>query len=280
MNYVIGDIHGCYHALVKLIDKIRSADSSAKPIFIGDYVDRGWKNREVIDYVIALQQEGAVCLRGNHDNVIDWILNKHYMGEISNVGPARPTDESVVCWWLQNGLLQTLASYGISLDKYLRVSGTYGSYYDLNQVAQDFQERCPEEHKNFFRNLPMFWENETHFACHGFFRPDQPLPRDFRFVKKDLYDEILWDRFSANRHGGLYPVVTVWDRIGVFGHTPVQSYGAVTPIKWDKIRLIDCGVNNGNYLCGYCCETDDWILQPADERDSLSGIVTSPVDLE
>ena len=51
MQYIIGDIHGCADTLQKLLAKVRAADEDAKFVFVGDYIDRGLKSKEVVGLV-------------------------------------------------------------------------------------------------------------------------------------------------------------------------------------------------------------------------------------
>ena len=63
----IGDIHGCFDALVRLFDH---ADITPQDqvVFLGDYVDRGPDSTRVIEFLIARLQAGnTICLRGNHE---------------------------------------------------------------------------------------------------------------------------------------------------------------------------------------------------------------------
>ncbi len=49
--FVIGDVHGCYHTLVKLVEKL---PKKAELIFVGDLCDRGNFSRNVIDFVMKM----------------------------------------------------------------------------------------------------------------------------------------------------------------------------------------------------------------------------------
>jgi len=57
---VIGDVHGAYDALVRLIEKLPEDDIC----FAGDLVDRGPQSRQVLDYVI---ENGWDAVKGNHE---------------------------------------------------------------------------------------------------------------------------------------------------------------------------------------------------------------------
>ncbi len=255
MQWIIGDIHGCYYTLQRLLEKVRAYDDEAQFVFIGDYVDRGLRSLEVVNLVIEEQKKGAYCLRGNHDDVIDWMVNGQSAGDLGMM-----TDSldllNVGAWWLVNGFAPTLTSYGVKL-----IDGM-----NFEVAMQEFVNNVPDNHKKFFRELHLYWENDTHFACHAYLDPTIPLPRTLAMLPDSMVHDMLWTRFPSTGTGvGVPP--PVWDKIGVFGHSPVQSYGAVAPIKHGNIRLIDTFVFSDAYLTSYCCDRDDWILQATDSRD-------------
>lgn len=91
---IIGDIHGQYNDLVKLIKLGGSADNS-KFLFLGDYVDRGEFSFEVVILVCCLKlnyPKNVFLLRGNHEcremttrfNFRDEVLEK-YDQEVYNL---------------------------------------------------------------------------------------------------------------------------------------------------------------------------------------------------
>jgi len=268
MIYIISDIHGCFYTLQKLIDKVRKKDESPQFVFVGDYVDRGLHSKQCIDLVIQLQAEGAVCLRGNHDDIIDWMLHKESVTNIREMLPTgvEPTLDRVAGWWLVNGLFPTMQSY---VD--MPLAGN-----TLDFILKLFVEGCvPKSHKEFLRNLKMHWENDTHFACHAYLDPTKALPRTLDFLPGSDNHSMLWSRFSQNMIDGVSGRVPagvggdmpVWDKIGVFGHTPVSYYGGIAPIKHGNLRLIDTGAFQGEYMTAYCVEQDCWQLQATDSRD-------------
>ena len=76
MKYdIIGDIHGCYDTLAALLDKLGYEfiegcyrHDSRQVIFVGDFVDRGPKQLEVIECAKAMVDAGhALAVMGNHE---------------------------------------------------------------------------------------------------------------------------------------------------------------------------------------------------------------------
>lgn len=75
MHYVIGDIHGCYQELIRLLDVIDTMDNEATIYFVGDWIDRGPQVAEVMNWVtdnvtVAGKYQSV---RGNHDQeALEW----------------------------------------------------------------------------------------------------------------------------------------------------------------------------------------------------------------
>lgn len=69
--WVIADIHGCYKTLFQLIEHKIQPQKQDFIYFLGDYIDRGKQSKEVIDYIIHLQNKGyqVQALKGNHEDV-------------------------------------------------------------------------------------------------------------------------------------------------------------------------------------------------------------------
>jgi serine/threonine protein phosphatase 1 len=61
---VVGDIHGCYDELMKLMDKV-GLHKSDRVISVGDLIAKGPKSREVLDLFINDKRFSSVI--GNHD---------------------------------------------------------------------------------------------------------------------------------------------------------------------------------------------------------------------
>ncbi|WJW75557.1 metallophosphoesterase [Thiohalobacter sp. IOR34] len=72
---IVGDIHGCYQSLVALLDRLGYVKDDGvyrhvdrKMIFLGDFIDRGPAQHEVIDTVRRMIEAGtALAVMGNHE---------------------------------------------------------------------------------------------------------------------------------------------------------------------------------------------------------------------
>src|SRR5215510_11989874 len=93
--------------LEALVRAVKSRDADARLMFVGDYVNRGPDSKRVVDFLLALDR--AQFIRGNHDDVFDYVVN----GACFEVHPDMVTPAATFLTFLQFGLDNTLASYGI-----------------------------------------------------------------------------------------------------------------------------------------------------------------------
>lgn len=118
-TYVIGDVHGCYHTLMKLLDKL---PKDARLIFVGDLCDRGLYTKDVIEFVI---QNNYECILGNHE---------HYMLDNILKCIADPSIENRYITHDYMGGVETIQSYENSmgiLHKHLDWIKTLPTYIDV-----------------------------------------------------------------------------------------------------------------------------------------------------
>ena len=65
-NYIIGDIHGCFDELNKLLSFINYNQKKDNLMFTGDIINGVAKSIETLMFVKSLGDK-AICILGNHD---------------------------------------------------------------------------------------------------------------------------------------------------------------------------------------------------------------------
>jgi serine/threonine protein phosphatase 1 len=189
--YAVGDIHGRSDLLAEMIDRIdsdrrRRPVAQALEIYLGDYIDRGPDSKGVIDQLaVRIVRNGAICLRGNHESILERAL----------------VDSSVLPHWSQLGGLQTLASYGLSLND--------ADEHTMRAALQTFRRVLPQTHALFLRCLRNLYSCGDFLFVHAGIRPGVPLDLQQQHDLLWIRDEFLT---STRQHG----------KIVVHGHTPVS----------------------------------------------------------
>jgi serine/threonine protein phosphatase 1 len=97
--FAIGDIHGCFFTFKKLLLDICRVKKDDDVYLLGDYVDRGPRSKELIDYIISLIEDGyrIFPIIGNHEQLLLEAVDSVTAMEI----------------WNKNGNAETLKSFGL-----------------------------------------------------------------------------------------------------------------------------------------------------------------------
>lgn len=105
--WVIADVHGCYKTLLQLIEYKIQPQKQDFIYFLGDYIDRGTQSKDVIDYIINLQNKGyqVTALKGNHEDV----FTKCYYAKVKSKMSLEMQD--LYAGWIKYGGKATLASF-------------------------------------------------------------------------------------------------------------------------------------------------------------------------
>ncbi|HRK32312.1 MAG TPA: metallophosphoesterase [Tepidisphaeraceae bacterium] len=255
MRWIVGDIHGCARPLDRLIREVNARDSDAFFFFVGDYFNRGPDSRAVLDRLVTLKN--ARFCRGNHDNVLDLLLNKQCYDVRLDMMHAHHLFNS----FLDAGLDRTLISYGIDLAEVyeLAVDWSFTRLDDLLAVV-------PDSHRRFVRRLEPVIEHDDLFIMHARLPPEQPdgpdLLVDVLQSSRPLRHQAIWGRYKRSEIEG----PKAWRRRGFFGHTPVSFYQhdrgePVLPIIGEQMVLLDTAIALGmdGRLTAYCADTDRYL---------------------
>ena len=158
----IGDIHGCYTALIKLWEFVQPRPQD-RVVFLGDYIDRGYDSQWVVEWLINNSKRRAdVYLRGNHEVMIldgrDDLLNTNA--------------------WRSTEGYRTLLSYDCEDDP-------------------KWAGKIPKAHWRFFEGTTPFYETERHIFVHGCIDPELDMSEQPDWM---LYWETL-DQMKPHRSG-------------------------------------------------------------------------------
>ncbi len=180
--FAVGDIHGCYDKLAAMMQILPwRKDEGDLLLFIGDYIDRGPKSREVVDFLVRLRQEGGefVFLKGNHEKMLlDYYIQQK--------------DQML---YVANGGAETIASY---------VEGGIGRKAFV----------LPEEHLEFFLSLTLYHETEDYIFVHAGLKDGIPLieqsEEDLLWIREEfIYSAYDWNKRVIFGHTALeIPFVT------------------------------------------------------------------------
>ena len=168
--YLIGDIHGQLSKLKNLISKVQSdIESDDLIIFVGDYIDRGPRSFEVIEFLLKLKSEhNIVFLIGNHE---DMFLRFVSRGDNYNN-------------YMANGGEYTIKSYFKNLKEF----------------------KIPETHKKFYNSLKLYYESDLFIAVHAGINPKVKNITDQRrddiiWIRESFYEyNKKWDKTIVFGH--------------------------------------------------------------------------------
>ncbi|RDU65793.1 serine/threonine protein phosphatase [Helicobacter didelphidarum] len=207
----IGDIQGSFSVLKKYLGTMKDDEFY---IFLGDYIDRGFQNYEVLKFLLTIVDKKNVCLiEGNHEKWLwHWANNKEVESrefrlntqlELEQKGFSKNEakqlyqklipyffyrfhDKRVIC---THGGLSNVPKYPLLLSASQSIHGV-GGYLNTSAIAQTFSKNAPENYYQFFghRNktaLPIriyeknfIMESQVEFG--GFLRTIQLTQNEFK----------------------------------------------------------------------------------------------------
>ena len=169
--FVVGDVHGCTDKLDLLLAK---QPKDTQLVFVGDIVDRGPNVKGALERVFQACKEGAICLKGNHEEMLLKFLDD-------------PTGRAKR--WLKFGGLQTIYSYKIP-----RVAER-STKPELLEAAKAFRDALGAETEAWLRDLPVHFSSGNLHIVHAAADPAIPMEsqdkntflwghQDFRIVPR------------------------------------------------------------------------------------------------
>jgi len=186
--FAVGDIHGCYDKLVEMMKILPwKRNSGDLLLFIGDYIDRGPKSREVVELLVKLRNAGGefVFLKGNHEKMLlDYYIQQK--------------DQML---YVANGGAETIASY---------VEGAIGRKAFV----------LPEDHLEFLLGLELYYETEDYIFVHAGLRDGVPLDEqteeDMLWIREEfIYSAYDWQKRVIFGHTALETPFVTPGKIGI-----------------------------------------------------------------
>lgn len=164
---IIGDIAGNFKTLEALLKKM-----PAGPVFsLGDMPDRGPRSKEVIEFLKTQQ-----VLLGNHEHMMidafEYSQNlrnkgidlKTFLEGLQQMGGRRFSESLGIKPFYEFGLWVSTNGGDKTLNSYLPNCLTEENF---NEVVFNICDIIPQDHINFLKSLPLFYETEDLFLSHA-----------------------------------------------------------------------------------------------------------------
>jgi serine/threonine protein phosphatase 1 len=161
----ISDVHGQCDKLNKLLEKVRYDSSKDKLIIHGDMVDRGTQNVATLLRVKELQKEGAVIIKGNHDQLAEGSLSE---------------------------LIDNRLSYNSR--SHIKCGGV-NTYRELKALSKDKQI----ELYNFISELPLYHEIDDYIFVHAGVNRIIPLATHEEDILLWTREEFIYNKAYDNK---------------------------------------------------------------------------------
>lgn len=162
-TYAIGDVQGCYHELMALLEKIQFNPQSDFLWFTGDLVNRGKHSYQVLKFIRNLDKR-AITVLGNHDLHLLAVFNgavklkqKDSFHDVLNAD-----DSAEICHWLQQ---QPLFIYDEKLNFAMVHAGLAPQWQlsDAQRLAKEVEtvlhsKKANDFFQNMYGDIPDKWD--------------------------------------------------------------------------------------------------------------------------
>ena len=241
--YAIGDVHGEFELFCEILDKIAKdnrslSDAQTVIVLLGDMIDRGPKSRQVLELLQRFHTtaSGFVVLLGDHEEMM--------------LASARGI-EAAQRLWMKKGGRQTLESYGVDVEAFVRSSP--------QERADQIEAAVGRETLAWLGSRPLSYRSGDFYFCHAGIRPGTKLGQQ---RKRDLL-AIGSDFLSSEKdHGAII----------VHGHAEVSG----AEISHNRINLDTAAYRTGKLSALGLQGSRKWLIS-AEKR---SGARTTRLRLQ
>ena len=255
-TWVIGDIHGCYEALLLLEQAVLEVDADASFVSVGDLIDRGPQSREVVEHFRSSDRHAAVM--GNHEEFLLRVVGQERPDLFEGINmpgwveptsvvlgrKARRLDMGTVADWQVNSRLMWLLQGGVETLESYGADPTDPASWSL-----------PRDHLEWMAGLPLMWQDDDVVVTHALVgRDDLEALRGAGDVQREVAAKALWSRVPPDQAPDT-------ERMHVSGHTVRARV-----FHHEGLRLVQ--LDTGAYLAGrltaYCAPLDAVIGVPSE----------------
>lgn len=269
MDFIVGDIHGCYDEFLALREKCQQFAGKGKIRIIscGDLIDRGPKSFEVVSHFASHKDD--LALLGNHEQ--EFLLITHHFSPWNYKHIKKfpewflPLSESYKDKQFQKEF-PTLEDYAQSHIINWTMQGGSQTLKSFNVDPLDPQTwKFDKELINYLIGLPLYLDEKEYFVSHALVSEESfPHLKGGKIIDAseddllyDIVDELLWNRDTSDLY--VHP-----DKIMISGHTPFHE-GA----KWlsnNKILQIDTGCVYGGLLTAWTPKDNTLVIQESFQK--------------
>lgn len=157
--HIIGDIHGCYTCFNDWLSSVGGYSEDEFYIFLGDYLDRGKENIEMLKFIMDFQKNPNVCcIEGNHEkHLYKWTQGEKSNSEAFDKYTSKELDESDIdkrdvkrfyrslaqCGYFSyngdylvctHGGINRLPDYYVPTVEYIKGTGKYGECLETDNT--------------------------------------------------------------------------------------------------------------------------------------------------
>lgn len=262
-TYAIGDIHGCYDTLQRLLDKIAFTPQTDRLWFTGDLINRGPQSLQTLRFIKSLG-DSAITVLGNHDlhllAVAAGVQTVKMSDTIDNILNAADSTQ-LVKWLSQQPLLHhdmqlgfTLAHAGLAPQWGLTQAQACAHEVE-NALRSDKQQMLL---KHMYSKEPACWQDSLQgikrLRCIiNYFTRMRFLDRQgcLNFTLKGAIDQanndlIPWFNFPQRKMKNNNIIFGHWAALSDKTTTPPHVFALDTGCVWGKQLTAFC-LDNGRY---------------------------------
>lgn len=218
----ISDVHGENTKFIKLLKQAAYEPENDLLVICGDLIDRGEENLAVIETCMKLQKQGAIILKGNHEQMLEQILKEMIDGEDWH----RYLSLNIKLWREKNG--------GEAM------------YYEIRKLPKEKLMEILE----FVQGLPIYFASGKYIFTHA-------GGNVVKSIETNTEDELVWGDKSFPSCKAYPDKITVFGHIPTWllypytaNHLKNKKRRTEAKIWFDTIHKDKIGIDCGGVFGG------------------------------